>query len=182
MKAAKIILALAGAFCLMQTALAAAPTPDAWFLKSADGRQWCAFTDLALARQAGSSDRFDGSETAWITIGANGIRSLVHATASQDSYVEDSYSFDGSLRVTRMIRHGHHVDDPFLDASYAPGKDGHLALTPASAVVRKRQDRAKRETDFLDWPTFARFADMPYHDLVATGAKVPVTQRCIRIG
>lgn len=159
-----------------------AKKPDvrtAWFLQTADGNHWCAFTSWAKAKKAGASEDFDGSETAWVTYRNTGIQSIVDANESEDSYTEDSYSFDAQGLTTQVVRKGHYIEHPFFTVTYAPDGSGKLAPTPASQAIAKAQEKAGHETYFLDWPLYSHLADMPFQGLVRLKPIVAVTERCI---
>lgn len=157
-----------------------APKRSAWFMRTADGRQWCAFPSEAKAKQAGASDRFDGSEWALVEYRTDGVVKLVDASESEDSSTEDSYSFDALGHVTRVVRKGHYIENPLFSVTYAPGKTGKLELTAASRAIVKRQEKAKHETYFLDWPLYANLAKMPFSALIQTKPTVAVVERCIK--
>jgi hypothetical protein len=153
------------------------PQRTAWFLRTIDGKQWCAFTSQARAKQAAASERFD--DAAWVDYRPNGIVRIVVATESEDSYVADSYSLNTQGRATRVIREGHYIENPVFSVTYVPGKSAKLELIPASRTVVRAQEKAKHETYFLGWPLYTGLASMPFRGLIQTKTTVAVTERCI---
>ncbi|HEY1124407.1 MAG TPA: hypothetical protein VGE65_02150 [Sphingobium sp.] len=156
------------------------PIARAWLLLTAGGEQWCAFTDEAKARKAAATDRFDESE--WVRLSYRGTRilGLVDSAQSEDAVTEDSYSFDALGRVTQVLRKGAYAGQPSISVTYVPDVKGALALTPTARTTAQREEKAKRETYFLDWPLYSTLAQMPFSKLIRTKPVISVTERCIK--
>jgi hypothetical protein len=170
-----------GAFLMLSAAtVAPAEKHSAWFMLTANGKQWCAFTNEARAKKAGSGDRFDGSETAWVEYDEHEFVLFVDATQSDDSYTEDSYSFDATGRVKQVVRKGHYSENPFFSVTYVPGADGKLTLTAPSRATERQQLKAQHETYFLEWPLYPSLTKTPFSKLIQTKPVISVTERCIK--
>lgn len=155
---------------------AASPT-RIWLLAEPVSGHWCATTDIA-PKSVQHPGRFAGGRSAMIEhAGKSGM--IVHIfTESEDAYVEDSYTLDRRGAVTAVSRRGHYLNDPYISVAYVPIGRTRFALTSQSRRLRRRSDLANRETYFLDWPVYRRFAQMPFADVATISERVFIKRRC----
>jgi len=164
-------------------ASAASKSRQAWFYSnttlqaSTTPLLWCSFVTEASAEAAVKDDRFWYVESGWMRYRANVIESLTVITNSEDSHVEDSYTFGPDLAVTKIVRRGHSTSDPYVTATFRPNGSGHLDMTVESARAL-RTWRREHSTFFLDWPRYATFSEIPFAGLIHMKPGISVAEAC----
>lgn len=146
-----------------------------WFLSTEEPVRWCAFVDKAKAREAADQDHFAGQEAAELIHDGSTVERVLVQTQSEDAYVEDTYRIGPDRRVTKLVRRGHYVTDPFTTATYLPDREGKLRLTAASRTALKR---SKYTAYFLDWPVYERFGQMPFASLIRLKSRIAASTAC----
>jgi hypothetical protein len=138
---------------------------------------WCSFVTDASAEAAAQSDRFWYVESGWLRYRGNTIEILMVIANSEDSHVEDSYTFGPDLAVNEIVRKGHSGSDPFVTATFRPDDSGRLNMTAEStrALQSWRQEHA---TFFLDWPRYATFSEIPFAGLIHMKSGISVSEAC----
>ncbi len=99
-------------------------------------------------------------------------------TESEDSYVEDRYFFGPDRRITKMIRSGHYINDPWASFTYQPNRVGKLVLTDEAKAIVAKMSKADYETYFTDWDTYPNFNAIPFAELVSWTLPTPVRLHC----
>jgi hypothetical protein len=138
---------------------------------------WCSFVTEASAKAAANSDRFWHVESGWLRYRGNAIESLMVISQSEDSYVEDSYTFGPDLAVKEVVRRGHYINDPFATAIFRPDESGHLSMTAKSRRALQSWER-EHATYFFGWPLYATFAEIPFARLIDMKSGIAVTEAC----
>ena len=173
--------------CPCLTAEAASPASksrEAWFYSNTSLRAttapilWCSFTTEASAEAAAKSDRFWYVQSGWLRYRGNAIESLMVISNSEDSHVEDSYTFGPDLAVTEVVRRGHYVSDPFATATFRPDGSGHLKMTAQSARALQSW---KHATYFLEWPLYETLSKIPFAGLINMKSGIAVSEACQEI-
>jgi len=149
-----------------------------WLYSAADRPEWCATADAATAKASASSERFASGESAVLHYRDGVLASAIMTTESEDAYVEDTYTFDKALNVTTLLRRGAYAEDPFLKVTYLRDGAGKLTLSAASRQLLRRQDKAGRETYFIDWPRYDKFAKLPFAGVVNPRPPATITRPC----
>jgi hypothetical protein len=166
-----------------EAASAASGSKEAWFFSNTTLRVstnpllWCAFVTDASATAATKDDRFWYVESGWLRYRGKAIESFMVITNSEDSHVEDSYTFGPDLAVTKIVRTGHSSGDPYVTATFRPDAGGHLNMTVES---RRSLEAWRKEhaTFFLDWPRYATFAEIPFAGLIHMKSGITVSEDC----
>ena len=121
---------------------------QAWFYSnttlevSTAPETWCSFVTDASAKAAANSERFDPWESGWLRYHGRVIDSIMIMSQSEDSYVEDTYTFARDLSVAQVARKGHYLDDPFANATFRPDSHGRLRMTEESRDALERLPQA----------------------------------------
>lgn len=169
---------MVGTSCHAQTA----PHRQVWFYSDlsvdAEGgapETWCAFQTADDAKAAAKSDRFTSDESGWLQYRGDTITKLVVFTQSEDSYVEDTYTFGPSFTIKDVVRRGHYYSDPFVSARFRPDAKGHLKMTQES---RRALRSWKHTTYFFEWPLYETFSEFPFSGLIKLNPRIKVTNGC----
>ena len=136
---------------------------------------WCSFVTEASAKAAENSERFEPVESGWLRYRGNAIESFMIFSQSEDSYVEDSYTFGPDLAVKEVVRRGHYVSDPFATATFRPDKNGHLTMTAESSGALKSWAHT---TYFFGWPLYTTFSEIPFAGLINMKSGITVSEAC----
>jgi hypothetical protein len=177
------------ALLLFQTALCAAPytppveappraRPQAWILKKAGEGRWCSFTSLKAVQAALDSGDYDEDDRAVVWHDRKRLSAIMVSNDSEDATSDDVYYLDAHRKITRMVRSGHAMDDPMFSVTFAPDWTGRLVMSPASREVVRLMEQAEYDTDITDWPRFAGFDRMPFHNLIQLTPIVTVKRGC----
>ena len=156
----------------------------AWFFSTATlevsttPETWCSFVTEASAEEAANGERFAPWESGLMRYRANAIDSIMIMSQSQDSYVEDTYTFARDLTVAQVVRKGHYVEDPFATATFRPDSRGRLRMTGES---RRALRSWQHTTYFFEWPLYATFSEIPFAGLIGLEPGISVSEACQEI-
>jgi hypothetical protein len=129
----------------------------------------------AGAEAAVESGRFQAVESGWLRYRGNTIDNLVIISQSEDSYLEDTYTFGPDLAVKEVVRRGHYLVDPFVTATFRPDHSGQLRMTAESRQVIRSWEH---ETYFFEWPLYTAFSEIPFAGLIGRSPSVTVSEAC----
>lgn len=131
----------------------------------------------ASAKAAANSDRFWHVESGWVRYRGDAVESLMVISQSEDSHVEDSYTFGPDLAVKEVVRQVRYIGDPFVTATFRPDESGHLNMTAESRRALQSWER-EHATYFLGWPLYATFSEIPFAGLIDMKSDITVTEAC----